>query len=117
MISRLIDYNHIPEKKKCDISFNLPISFINNRHELNNIVKNDLELIANVDTKSLYSHILSSKLNPSEELLTEWSKYYTTDINYLKDTQELIKSYTPINMTPLERRLKINNTLDILQEL
>jgi len=117
MISRLIDYNHVPEKKKCDISFNLPISFINNRHELNNIVKNDLELIANVDTKSLYSHILSSKLNPSEELLTEWSKYYTTDINYLKDTQELIKSYTSVNVTPLERRLKINNTLDILQEL
>ena len=60
---------------------------------------------------------MSSKLNPSEELLTKWSEYYTTDINYLKDTQELIKSYTPINMTPLERRLKINNTLDILQEL
>ena len=117
MISRLIDYNHVPEKKQCDISFNLPITFIKNRHKLNNIVKNDLELISNADTKSLYSNILSSKLNPSEELLTKWSEYYTTDINYLKDTQELIKTFTPMNITPVERKLHINNTLDILQEL
>ena len=29
-------------------------------------------------------------------MLQQWSKYYTTNINYLKDSQKLIKSYSPI---------------------
>lgn len=86
--------------------FNLPISFNSNKMELSQNIVTDLELTnTNVDNQndsdvvdppppSMYDIILSPSTCFGKETMPMFSNYYTTDINFLKDTQQLLKTYT-----------------------
>ena len=86
--------------------FNLPISFNSNKMELSQNIVTDLELTnTNVDNQndsdvvdtpppSMYDIILSPSTCFGKETMPMFSNCYTTDINFLKDTQQLLKTYT-----------------------
>ena len=76
-------------------SFKLPISYVADKREINKNILNDLELIESKDPlgNSLYSTILNPKSTFGKRFLNDWSKYYTTDIVFLKDSQQFYKSY------------------------
>ena len=76
-------------------SFKLPISYVADKQEINKNILNDLELIESKDPlgNSLYSTILNPKSTFGKRFLNDWSKYYTTDIVFLKDSQQFYKSY------------------------
>ena len=40
----------------------------------------------------MYDHIFTPKSLFGKELLQQWSKYYTSDVNFLKDNQKLVKN-------------------------
>ena len=86
--------------------FNLPISFNSNKMELSQNIITDLELTntnINADTKvvddplltppSMYDIILSPSTCFGKETMPMFSNYYTTDVDFLKDTQQLLKTY------------------------
>ena len=77
-------------------SFKFPISYLENKQEINDNIINDLELVATKDPdgESMYSHIFKPESIFSKKFLNEWSKYYTTDVKFLKDSQVFYKSYT-----------------------
>lgn len=81
--------------------FKLPIEYLDEKYELNNTIKNDLELnelknqdISNTYFKeNLYSCIFNPKNNIENNLCNRWNKYYTNNKNFLLDTQNLLKNY------------------------
>ena len=112
--------NTTPEKMLCDNTFKHPISYTNpdKLHELPSSIIEDLELLqakpklivgrdcdadagadANADAdccddiKGLYHYVFSPKSVYGTEHLPIWSKYYTTDIEYLKHTQTLLEMF------------------------
>jgi hypothetical protein len=56
---------------------------------------NDLELCSTIDetSTSMYSMVLSPSNCFGEKVLPMFSKYYTNDVTFLKDTQQLLKTY------------------------
>lgn len=71
--------------------FNLPISFLENKRELESHVITDLELKKTETTKSLYEYVFIPETVFAEKTIPLWNKYYTTDKKFLKDSQKLIK--------------------------
>ena len=74
--------------------FKLPISYNKDSKETPIEVTKDLELCEFVedDKNCMYDHIFTPKSLFGKELLQQWSKYYTSDVNFLKDNQKLVKN-------------------------
>ena len=106
-----------PNKGNFDSIFKHPISYTNpdKLHELPTSIIEDLELIqvkpklnvggggsSNIDAgsdntddvvKGLYHYVFSPKSVYGTEHLPIWSKYYTSDIEYLRHTQTLLEMF------------------------
>ena len=88
--------------------FKLPIYYNAKKRKLNaNIIK-DLELVKNADssaesdvsdnqTKSMYDHYLNIQTPLAANLADMLSEYYTTDANFLKDNQKVLKRYVRLD--------------------
>jgi hypothetical protein len=119
LISSIINFYEKAEynsKEKYIDAFKLPIEYLdtNSLFVLNNNIINDLELVkANsmnelatnsnsntlLDTSNnynLYYHVFSPKTVFEKNVINKWSKYYTNNKDFLLETQELIKNYSPI---------------------
>jgi hypothetical protein len=88
--------------------FKLPIYYNAKKRKLNaNIIK-DLELVKNADSSadssafpdmsnnesmSMYDHYLNVETPLAANLVDNISEYYTTDVNFLKDNQKILKHY------------------------
>ena len=97
-------------------SFKFPISYIDNKQEINENIINDLELVEskNPGEPSMYSHIFKPESIFSKKFLNEWSKYYTTDIAFLKDSQAFYKRYVNLYDGDLKAKVTINtNTNEV----
>lgn len=80
-------YNELyetPEEYKESIPFKLPIQYIENQ-EINTIIKIDLEM------PHIYKNLVGDSL-----LLNQWSSYYTTNKEFLRETQRHIVSIPTI---------------------
>ena len=73
--------------------FKMPIYYNDEKVELKNNIVTDLELIHALDASCnpIYSFCFNNDNDVSKILTNQISKYYTTDINFLKDNQKLIK--------------------------
>jgi len=93
-------------------SFKFPISYVDNKQEINENIINDLELVVskNPDEPSMYSHIFKPESIFSKKFLNEWSKYYTTDVAFLKDSQLFYKAY--VNLYDGDLKAKVTMTTD-----
>ena len=83
--------------KICNNYFNLPISFLENKRKTETNIIDDLELNDNDNNKkSLYEYIFNSENYPfSKKNIPLWNAYYTSDINFLKESQQLIINDLP----------------------
>ena len=77
--------------------FKIPILYNAFKKDINSNIITDIELVKTVDDTemSVYEHIFNPMTNNGKLILTEFAKYHTTDLNYLKDTQKLLKTYVP----------------------
>jgi hypothetical protein len=46
-------------------------------------------------TKTMYEHVFNPKTIYGKQFLSNWATYYTSDITFLKQTQTLIKHFSP----------------------
>jgi hypothetical protein len=104
------DKNSVTSSSSSSSSFKFPISYIDNKQEINENIINDLELVEskNPGEPSMYSHIFKPESIFSKKFLNEWSKYYTTDIAFLKDSQTFYKRY--INLYDGDLKAKVTIT-------
>uniref|UniRef100_A0A6C0FA37 DNA mismatch repair proteins mutS family domain-containing protein n=1 Tax=viral metagenome TaxID=1070528 RepID=A0A6C0FA37_9ZZZZ len=82
------------------LNFKYPIEYLQNKYELNETVKNDLELLNTHDEKNkpIYEHLLQPHTNVGKESLGKFSNYYTTNVDYLKETQKINVQMDKINI-------------------
>jgi predicted ABC-type ATPase len=81
--------------------FKLPIYYNKNKTNIKENITSDLELINTVDvsSNSVYSYYfnVNSEMIPlSEKIIHQVSEYYTTDVDFLKENQKLLKTFKPV---------------------
>ena len=81
--------------EKINGNFKLPIYYDKNKENLNPTIIKDLELNETYDISGtpIYNHIFNTKTIFGEKVLKQYPELYTTNTNYLKDTQNLLKKY------------------------
>ena len=116
------------------ILFKLPISYIDNKYQLQESVKTDLELYSkdkgNIDIStnlnkieskevpSLYNYLFNPLSVYANKIIPMWSVYYTTNIPFLNDTKNLIKNFKYIKSPNAPDLVEnINNVTEILNEI
>jgi hypothetical protein len=83
--------------------FKLPIEYLEptRRFHLSNVVSSDLELIKQSTDgsirPSMYEYLFKPTHSFGQLLIPNWGKYYTTDIQFLKDTQYVIQNVHALN--------------------
>jgi hypothetical protein len=75
--------------------FTLPIKYNEKVKKLNDNIITDLELVKTIDNeeKPIYNFVFKPTNKLGHKILEEMPKHYTTDMEYLKDTQALIKKF------------------------
>ena len=80
-----------------ETSFKLPICYLEDtdKHQINSNILNDLELLEskNDDCIPIYESIFKPESIFSKRYIALWSRYYTTNTEFLKDSQIFYKSY------------------------
>jgi len=95
--------------------FKLPIYYTSKKEDLKNHIASDLELVNLVNSnedeystnkdknqrappekqnKAMYTHAFQPKSEFGSSILKEVTKYYSHDVNFLKDTQQLLKTFS-----------------------
>jgi len=99
--------------------FKMPISYIKDKHELKKNISTDLELINTVDGSSnpIYSFCLNTDNDVSKKLSEQMINYYTSDVNFLKDNQKLIKDYVKLETKYTIFTPNYKNIVEIWNEL
>ena len=104
---------------KINDHFKMPIYYNDEKVELQKNIINDLELINTIDgsCNPIYSFCFNNDNDVSKKITEQISKYYTTDINFLKDNQKLIKEYIPNESKYTNLSSNYKNIIDIWNEL
>ena len=94
--------------------FKLPVFYNPSKQKLNNNIVKDLELLttANDVEEHIYKYIFSPTTPLGDSILELFPQFYTTDISFLKDTQQMIK-----NVHPLDTTYKYQNIINAWNEI
>lgn len=98
--------------------FKLPIELIPNKYSLSENIVRDLELLNNADSDkhSLYHNTFGNDTLFGSINLDMWSKYYTNDISFLTDSQNLYTNYRDIIIDE-DEYIKDDDILNISTEI
>ena len=88
--------------------FHLPIEFLDKINVIEQHTINDLELNETINNKSLYVNLIKPETIFAKKTLPLWSKYYTSDISFLKDSQTLLKNKTKTNSHEIKNEMQEN---------
>jgi len=83
-------------------NFSLPIEFDESKKEIFDNLYQDLELLKSDDPENptVYEKIFRPSSDIGKECLQKWCKYYTTNTNFLKDSQKLYKNLDALQQSP-----------------
>jgi hypothetical protein len=99
--------------------FKLPIYYNKDKVELNKNIINDLELVSTIDhsCNPIYNYYFNNDNQVSKKLVQQMAEYYTSDIQFLKDNQTLLKEYKSIDNKYTSTAPDYKNILEIWNEL
>ena len=104
--------------------FKIPICYNDKVKKLNNTVITDLELIKSIETDetSIYDNVFKPSNKLSTKVIEQFANNYTTDTDYLKNTQQLIKSIRSEELNTIHNKhsfsnFEINDIVSLWQEI
>ena len=104
--------------------FKIPICFNENVQKLNDSVVTDLELVESIDKEEtpIFENVFNPTNKASETIIKQVAKYYTTDIEYLKDTQILTNEINIEEINTIHNKYSfsdsdINDIVSSLEEI
>jgi hypothetical protein len=99
--------------------FNLPITYIENKKPVQQHIINDLELKANkeTDTKSLYDYVFNPTNQFSQQTIELWSEYYTSDKQFIKDSQKILTLTSNKDFKYLLESSQVDDVIAIMGEI
>jgi hypothetical protein len=85
------------EKSEAETKFILPIEYLDENvvHPLSEVVASDLELVSATASDSMYETLLKPKHQFAKDIIRNWKKSFTSDTEFLKQTQQVISSSEP----------------------
>ena len=117
----------VPQNKnKHDINgiFKIPIFYNTNVQKLNDNIINDLELVESIDKEEspIYENIFKPSNKLSLQVIKQITNYYTTDVEYLKETQQLTKQINSEELNTINNRhnfsdFEINDVVSLWAEI
>ena len=96
-----------PIMPKEDTIFQLPIAFLERKTVIESHTITDLELLPTESTDSLYSYVFKPDTIFGEKTMRQWSKYYTADTTFLKESQKLLKNKAAFDEINAETQTKV----------
>jgi hypothetical protein len=99
--------------------FKVPIFYNQSKVELNKNIVEDLELIETIDLSCnpIYTFCFDNDNDISKKLNEQLCRFYTTDVQFLKDNQMLLKEYKPLGVKYTDYSKNYKNIVDIWNEL
>jgi hypothetical protein len=99
--------------------FKMPIYFNEQKVEVNKNIISDLELVETVDSSCnpIYTFCFDNDNDVSKKLNKQIVKYYTTDTNFIKDNQTLLKEYKSLGVKYTDYSTNYKNIVEIWNEL
>ena len=82
------------------MNFKFPIEYVEEKNKISESLKVDLELLetTDVNNKAMYDMLLNPKTKVGKSHLKKWSEYYTTNVKYLKETQDIFKQVSKLSL-------------------
>jgi len=82
------------------MNFKLPIEYIEQKNRIPESLKIDLELLESNSpgNKPMYELLLNPQTEIGKIHLKKWSEFYTTDVEFLKNTQEIFKKISKLKL-------------------
>ena len=110
--------NNEAEKEDLEIhvesNFQLPIEYLENDkiHSLSEEVSNDLELAFPIEkeSKSMYEILLDPEDSFSKQMIPNWNKYFTSDTEFLKETQNILRKMPEYQSNMMETKTMTNTS-------
>lgn len=105
----------ISNVEKINDHFKLPIFYNKDKIKLKEEIVNDLELVSAVDPSGspIYHYAFEPKTLFSEKVVDQMKLYYTTDVEFLNDSQKLLSNYK----SNKEVENNYTNILDVWKEI
>jgi len=103
------------ESEESEEAFQLPISFLEKKIVLEEHTINDLELLPNAERPSLYNQVFTPTTIFGEKNIPLWSKYYTADTVFLKESQKLLKNKLKTQEVTAEQQIKLTEIWNEIQ--
>ncbi len=99
--------------------FAIPIYYNEQKVELNKNIIKDLELVETIDAscEPIYNFCFDNDNDVSKILNSQICKFYTTDTDFLKDNQTLLKEYKSLGVKYTDYSKNYKNIVDIWNEL
>jgi len=107
--------NSPPDLKKLDSlndAFTLPIKYNEKVRKLNDNIITDLELVKSNDPEEtpIYNYVFKPTNTLGSKVLEDIPKYYTTDTEYLKETQTLVKNFKNADYKTISNKHNFSNS-------
>jgi hypothetical protein len=100
--------------------FKVPIFYNDKKVKIKQNITNDLELVQTIDASGcqpIYNYFFNNDNDLSNKLIEQVSEYYTTDVTFITDNQELLKEYKKIDKKYTEYSPNYTNILEIWNEI
>ena len=109
--------NSISKLEDINNHFKLPIYYNTNKMGLKKEIVEDLELAQTIDPSGtpLLDYAFQPKTILGKKVLDQFSNHYTTDVDYLKDSQNLLKNFTLVKESVFTPDYK--NIMEIWDEI
>jgi len=111
-------------KKDINDFFKIPICYNEKVKKLNKSVINDLELVETVDKEeiSIYENVFKPSNKSSLKVIKQFAENYTTDIDYLKQTQQLTKQINSEQLNTIHNKhgfsdFELNDFVSLFEEI
>jgi hypothetical protein len=100
--------------------FKMPIFYNDKKMKIKQHIVTDLELVKTIDAsgcKPIYNYLFNNDNDVSEKLIEQAADYYTTDVEFITQTQDLLKTYKPCEKKYTTYSPNYKNILEIWNEI
>jgi hypothetical protein len=106
--------------------FKIPICYNKKVKKLNETIVSDLELIKSSEKEEtpIYHNVFNPVSRPAVKIVEQFANYYTTDIDYLKESQTVIKSINNDDLNTIYNKyelydydMHLNETVSLWEEI
>jgi ABC-type multidrug transport system fused ATPase/permease subunit len=100
--------------------FKMPIFYNDKKMKIKQHIVTDLEFVKTIDAsgcKPIYNYFFNNDNDVSEKLIEQVADYYTTDVDFITQNQELLKSYKGCDKKYTTYSPNYGNILELWNEI